>query len=74
MEIKDGMATLDFDHVSNGGLYAFDVEVRGFAMAGEDRQFKWAQAKIQVNSEVLTRKCKSVAVRYGWADNPVSTS
>ena len=75
MEIKDGMATLDFDHVSNGGLYAFDVEeVRGFAMAGEDRQFKWAQAKIQGRNKVEvshTEIPNPVAVRYGWADNPV---
>ena len=75
MEIKDGMATLDFDHVSNGGLYAFDVEeVRGFAIAGEDRQFKWAQAKILGRNKVEVSHpeiANPVAVRYGWADNPV---
>ena len=75
MEIKDGAARLAFDHVSNGGLYAFDVaELKGFAVAGADRQFKWAEAKIQGRDKVVVSHPEipePVAVRYGWADNPV---
>ena len=36
--------------------------VKGFAIAGEDRHFVWAEARIEGDS---------VAVRYGWADNPI---
>lgn len=75
MEIKDGAARLAFDHVSNGGLYAFDVAaLKGFAVAGADRQFKWAEAKIQGRDKVVVSHLEipePVAVRYGWADNPV---
>lgn len=75
MEIKDGAARLAFDHVSNGGLYAFDVAaLKGFAVAGADRQFKWAEAKIQGRDKVVVSHPdipEPVAVRYGWADNPV---
>jgi sialate O-acetylesterase len=58
-----------------GSLRTFDVEeVKGFAICGEDKVWHWAQAKIagtnqvEVWSEQVT---KPVAVRYGWADNPV---
>jgi len=65
---------LTFDYVGNG-LYAFDVpQPRGFAIAGEDKKFVWAQAnilapnKVEVWAESVT---SPVAVRYAWADNPV---
>ncbi len=74
MEIKDGKAILTFDHVG-GGLSAFDVnEPKGFAIAGEDKKFFWASAKIvgkdkiEVSSESVSQPA---AVRYAWADNPV---
>jgi sialate O-acetylesterase len=63
-----------FDHVG-GGMDTFDVrQPKGFAVAGEDKQFVWAQAtivgkdKIEVWSDEVTHP---VAVRYAWADNPV---
>lgn len=75
MKVKDSTATLTFDHVSNQGLYAFDVaEVKGFAIAGADRQFKWANAVIVGRDSVRVSHPEipePVAVRYGWADNPV---
>ena len=75
MEVDDGVALLTFDHVSKQGLYAFDVpEVSGFALAGEDKQFKWAQAKIVGSRKVAVSHpeiANPVAVRYGWGDNPV---
>ena len=56
-----------------GGLVARDgASLRGFAIAGEDRKFVWAQAEIQddvieVRSDQVP---EPVAVRYAWADNP----
>jgi sialate O-acetylesterase len=74
MEIVDDKIIVTFDHVG-GGLDTFDVrEPVGFAIAGEDRRFVWAQAriiaenKIEVSHESVKRP---VAVRYAWADNPV---
>jgi sialate O-acetylesterase len=45
----------------------------GFAIAGDDRKFVWADAEIQNDKVVVTspRVKKPVAVRYGWADCPV---
>jgi sialate O-acetylesterase len=58
-----------------GQLYTFDQnEVVGFAIAGEDRKFVWAQAKIVGNDTVEVWSddiATPVAVRYAWADNPV---
>jgi sialate O-acetylesterase len=46
---------------------------KGFAIAGADHKFFWAEARIEGNTVVLSSKdvAKPVAVRYGWADNPV---
>lgn len=47
-------------------------ELKGFAIAGADQKFYWADAKIDGNNVILS--CKDVpapvAVRYNWADNP----
>jgi sialate O-acetylesterase len=45
----------------------------GFAIAGDDRKFVWADAEIQNDKVVVTspKVKKPVAVRYGWADCPV---
>lgn len=74
MEVTDGKAVLAFDHVGNGWR-PFDVaEPIGFTIAGEDKKFVNAKAKIlkdgriEVSAESVTNP---VAVRYGWADNPI---
>ena len=73
-ETSGGKMTLTFDHVG-GGWRPFDVaEPRGFAIAGEDRKFVWASAKVLPDGriEVWSDKVSApVAVRYAWADNPV---
>ena len=46
----------------------------GFAIAGEDKKFVWAEAtilpdgKVEVSSKEVA---DPAAVRYAWADNPV---
>jgi sialate O-acetylesterase len=57
-----------------GGLVAraADGRVGGFSLAGADRKFAWADAKI-VGSRVYVwsdRVKHPVAVRYAWANNP----
>ena len=58
-----------------GGLRAFDVaQPKGFAIAGADRKFVWAQAKIAGPDKVevwADSIADPAAVRYAWADNPV---
>jgi sialate O-acetylesterase len=73
-EIEGGRVVIDFDHIG-GGLVAKDApggELRAFAIAGADRRFVWAEARLDSNRVVVSSALipDPVAVRYGWADNP----
>ena len=74
VEIKGNKAIVTFDHVG-GGMDTFDVRTPiGFTIAGEDKTFVSAQARIvgKDRVEVFSPSIKApVAVRYAWADNPV---
>jgi sialate O-acetylesterase len=76
IEIEGGKAVISFDH-AGGGLDSFDTrDPRGFAIAGADRKFVWAKAKIAGKDrvEVWSDQVPApVAVRYAWADNPVAS-
>lgn len=75
MDVRDGKALLTFDHVTDQGLWAFDVKTPlGFSIAGEDRNFVWAEAKLVGKDQVEVwsdRVPHPVAVRYAWGGNPV---
>ncbi|RMF40778.1 MAG: sialate O-acetylesterase [Planctomycetota bacterium] len=74
MEKKGDRIILSFEHV-HGGFRPFDVnEPIGFAIAGQDRKFVWAKAKIVDGNRIEVSSPDvpdPVAVRYAWADNPV---
>ncbi|MCK4887864.1 MAG: 9-O-acetylesterase, partial [Planctomycetes bacterium] len=73
MKIKNDKALLRFDHVGSGLVTKDDRPLKGFAVAGADKKFFWADAKI-VDNKVIVKSDKvkaPVAVRYGWAHNPV---
>jgi sialate O-acetylesterase len=59
-----------FDHVG-GGLTARG-ELKSFELAGPDRQFVPAAARIDGDSIVVTatQVPEPAAVRYGWSNNP----
>jgi sialate O-acetylesterase len=65
-------AVLTFDNV-DGGLESKDGDLKGFAIAGEDKKFVWATAKIEGNKIVVSNPSVEhpTAVRYGWADFPI---
>lgn len=69
MEVKDGKATLFFDDAPNG-LSSFGKDLDLFEIAGSDRIFHPAEAKIN-NGKVIV-SCKDVtepvAVRYAFKD------
>jgi sialate O-acetylesterase len=48
-------------------------DLEGFAICGADRQWKWADAKIDGGTVIVSSPAvpKPVAVRYAWADNPI---
>jgi sialate O-acetylesterase len=47
--------------------------VKGFAIAGADKRFVWADARIEGDTVVVSSPTilKPAAVRYAWADNPL---
>jgi sialate O-acetylesterase len=57
---------------TGSGLVARGEELKTFAIAGSDKRFVWAKAKIENNRVVVWSEMVSnpVAVRYAWADNP----
>ncbi|MFM8361804.1 MAG: sialate O-acetylesterase, partial [Haliscomenobacter sp.] len=63
-------------HFSGKGLMAQNGPPAHFALAGADKKFYWAKAEIVGSQIVLT--CEQVpspvAVRYAWADSPVSAN
>jgi sialate O-acetylesterase len=73
MNVEDNKAVLSFDHVGGGLMARGDGKLEGFAIAGSDRKFVWADAKIEGDKVVVSSDNVSVpvAVRYAWADNPV---
>jgi len=72
LKVADGKISLSFTHVA-GGLVAKGDKLTGFAIAGEDRKFVWADAAIDGDKVVVSSPAvpNPVAVRYAWANNPV---
>jgi sialate O-acetylesterase len=72
MKVDGSSIVLSFDHVG-GGLVAKGEELKGFAIAGADKKFVWADAKIDGDTVVVSsdKVSEPAAVRYAWADNPV---
>lgn len=69
--IRKNKIKINFSHTS-GGLKAKSGKLKGFAIAGEDKKFVWADAKIDGNSVVVrSSQVKNPRyVRYAWALNP----
>ncbi len=73
MTVRDKQAVLRFTHLGGGLVARGGGPLQGFAVAGEDRKWVWADAKIEGNSVVVSSAgvARPVAVRYAWANNPV---
>ena len=70
--IEGNQVRVQFDHVG-GGLKARDgAELKHFQIAGEDKKWVWAQAKISNNEVVVSSTAvpAPVGVRYAWAAWP----
>ena len=66
--IEEGKIRIKFSN-ADGGLMAKDGEPVGFAIAGEDRKFVWADAVVIDGSDIVVSSSQianPVAVRYAW--------
>jgi sialate O-acetylesterase len=78
MEVNGNKVKIHFTHVANGlsnqNKYGY---LMGFSVAGADKKFHFAKAKIidKNTVEVYTDKADKIeAVRYAWANNPDQAS
>jgi sialate O-acetylesterase len=71
-KIEGNLIRIRFENVG-AGLNTSDHEnITGFAIAGADKKFYWANASIEKNMIIVhsDKVPKPKAVRYAWADNP----
>jgi sialate O-acetylesterase len=71
MNAEGGTLCLSFDSVG-GGLIVKGEALKGFAIAGSDNKYYWADAKIQGDTVVVSsgKVNNPVTVRYACGDNP----
>lgn len=71
MKIEGDKIILSFKNTGSG-LVAKDGDLKHFSIAGENRTFVWAKAKIEGDKVIVWHDDvkKIVAVRYAWANNP----
>ncbi|VAX24383.1 Sialic acid-specific 9-O-acetylesterase, partial [hydrothermal vent metagenome] len=72
-KIVENKIIIQFDHVNKGLKIKGGKKLKGFAIAGKDKKFVWAKAKIEGDEVVVwnSRIKDPVAVRYAWAPNPI---
>lgn len=72
MEIKGNKIIIHFKNTESPLISKDGQALKYFAIAGADKKFVWANAKIVANTvEVSSPQVSApVAVRYAWADNP----
>ena len=70
--VRGNEVVITFEH-TDGGLKAQAGELKGFAIAGADKKFVWANARIDGSKVIVSNpEVKAPqAVRYAWAANPV---
>jgi len=72
MRVKGNTVELTFSNCGSGLVAKDGKALKQFAIAGVDKKFVWAQAKIKGKKVIVWNEAISnpVAVRYAWADNP----
>ncbi|CAN5668015.1 sialate O-acetylesterase [soil metagenome] len=72
MSVEGSEATLKFDHAE--GLMGRGGAPGEFSVAGVDRKWHWATARIEGDTVIVSSSdvSKPVAVRYAWQSNPVA--
>jgi sialate O-acetylesterase len=72
MRVERSTIRLHFTHSGSGLEARGGQDLQGFAIAGSDHKFHWAQATIDGESIVVESPDvpNPVAVRYAWGDSP----
>jgi len=72
--IEGNKITITFNNAGSGLVANDGEELSEFAIAGADKKFVWARAKIEGDKVVVWNDAITgpLFVRYAWADNPVN--
>jgi sialate O-acetylesterase len=72
VRIRHNKVSIRFDEVESGLIVKGGGQLHGFALAGADNHFYWANSVIEGKKVVVTcdQVPNPVVVRYEWADNP----
>ncbi|MGQ0637662.1 MAG: sialate O-acetylesterase [Planctomycetaceae bacterium] len=72
MRVEHDCCVLTFDPAGGNLTSWYGEQLRGFAIAGPDRKFVWAQAQIAGDTVVVSHPevKHPIAVRYSWGHNP----
>jgi len=70
--MSDGAISLEFDSVGGGLIPAKPGDLNAFAIAGRDRVWHWARARIENDHVILSSPNVKhpIAARYAWSMNP----
>lgn len=73
MTVEGNKIILKFAQAGTGLVARGDQRLKGFAIAGKDGKFVWADARIKGDTVIVwsDRVRRPAVVRYAWADNPV---
>ena len=71
-KIEGNKIIVSFTNTGSGLIAVDDGELNQFAIAGADKKFVWAKAKIEGDKVVVWNDeiAQPMYVRYAWADNP----
>ncbi len=71
-QVEGNTIRIQFKHTGKGLAVRGDT-LQGFAIAGKDNVFHWADAKIDGNTVVVSHKDidKPTTVRYAWSQKPL---
>jgi sialate O-acetylesterase len=72
LKIEGNKIVLSFTNTGSGLITNDGEAPSDFAIAGEDKKFVWAAARIEGNTIIVSNAGISAPkyVRYAWADNP----
>lgn len=70
-KVEGDKVSVTFDHLGKGLAFRHGDKLQGFALAGADGKFQWADAVIDGDSVMVSSPSvpKPVAVRYAFASN-----
>lgn len=68
--LEGASVRIKFTHVGQGLAFKHGTKLQGFAVAGEDKVFHWADGVIDGDTVVVSSAAvpKPVALRYAWSD------